>query len=121
MAKCDNCYHYEACLNSLSENKGLNNTEVFVCEHYKDKSLIVELPCRVGDTVYVCYESPKGIFETTIARFEIYGKFTTVVFSNGSQFTVWKNDWSAYKSAVFLSREEAERALEEINIEKNNN
>lgn len=24
--KCENCYHYEACLNSLSENKGLNNT-----------------------------------------------------------------------------------------------
>ena len=29
VAKCENCYHYEACLNSLSENKGLNNTEVF--------------------------------------------------------------------------------------------
>lgn len=111
MAKCDNCYHYEACLNSLSENKGLN--KVFDCEYYKDKSHIAELPCRVGDTVYVCYESPKGISETTIARFEIYGKFTTVVFSNGSQFTVWKNDWSIYKSAVFLSREEAERALKE--------
>ena len=26
MAKCENCYHYEACLNSLSENKVLNNT-----------------------------------------------------------------------------------------------
>lgn len=29
MAKCDNCYHYEACLNSLSENKVLNNTDDF--------------------------------------------------------------------------------------------
>ena len=29
MAKCENCYHYEACLNSLSENKGLNNTDDF--------------------------------------------------------------------------------------------
>ena len=33
MAKCENCYHARACLNSLSENKGLNNTESFVCEH----------------------------------------------------------------------------------------
>lgn len=54
MAKCENCYHYEACLNSLSENKVLNNTDDF------------------GKT-------------------------------------------------VFISREDAERALEEINIEKNNN
>ena len=54
MAKCENCYHYEACLNSLSENKGLNNTDDF-------------------------------------------------------------------SKTVFLSREEAERALEEINNEKNNN
>ena len=29
MAKCENCYHYEACLNSLSENKVLNNTDDF--------------------------------------------------------------------------------------------
>ena len=27
--KCENCYHYEACLNSLSENKVLNNTDDF--------------------------------------------------------------------------------------------
>ena len=107
MAKCENCYHAGVCLHRI-------NYEDYDCEcaNYKDKSLIVELPCRVGDVVYVCYESPKGISETTIARFEIYGKFTTVVFSNGSQFTIWNNDWSVYKSAVFLSREEAERALE---------
>ena len=29
MAKCENCYHARACLNSLSENKGLNNTDDF--------------------------------------------------------------------------------------------
>ena len=54
VAKCENCYHARACLNSLAENKGLNNTDDF------------------GKT-------------------------------------------------VFLSREETERSLEEINIEKNNN
>ena len=29
MAKCENCYHARACLNSLFENKGLNNTDDF--------------------------------------------------------------------------------------------
>ena len=33
--KCENCYHYEACLNSLSENKGLNNSDDF------DKSVLL--------------------------------------------------------------------------------
>ena len=37
MAKCENCYHYEACLNSLSENKGLNNTDDF------DKTVFLSL------------------------------------------------------------------------------
>lgn len=27
--KCENCYHTRACLNSLSENKGLNNSDDF--------------------------------------------------------------------------------------------
>ena len=29
MNKCENCYHARACLNSLSENKGLNNIDDF--------------------------------------------------------------------------------------------
>lgn len=29
MAKCENCYHARACLNSLFENKVLNNTDDF--------------------------------------------------------------------------------------------
>ena len=123
MAKCENCYHYEACLNSLSENKGLNNTESCACEHYKDKSLIVELPCRVGDVVYVLYtcDLPHEIEQVIINSINIRKESTQIVFSNNSAITVWGNEWSDYKKYVFSSREEAERALEEINIEKNNN
>ena len=115
MTKCEKCYHYEACLNSLSENKGLNNTEGFACEHYKDKSLIVELPCRVGDVVYVLYtcDLPHEIEQVIINRINIRKESTQIVFSNNSAITVWGNEWSDYKKYVFSSREEAERALEE--------
>ena len=114
MAKCENCYHYEACLNSLSENKVLNNTEFFACEHYKDKSLIVELPCRVGDVVYVLYtcDLPHEIEQVIINSINIRKESTQIVFSNNSAITVWGNEWSDYKKYVFSSREEAERALE---------
>lgn len=47
MPKCENCYHYEACNYFLEkENKHLGSCEGFVCEHFKDKSLILELPCK---------------------------------------------------------------------------
>lgn len=115
MAKCENCYHYEACLNSLSGYKVLNNTEGFVCDYYKDKSLIVELPCRVGDVVYVLYtcDLPHEIEQAIINSINIRKESTQIVFSNNSAFTVWENDWSIYKKYVFSSREEAERALKE--------
>lgn len=51
MAKCENCYHAGVCLHRI-------NYEDYDCEcaNYKDKSLIVELPCRVWDVVYILIE-----------------------------------------------------------------
>ena len=62
MPKCKNCYHCEIC-KKYAIKSGVPETvldkalgEEF--EHleghdcYKDKSLIVELPCKIGDTVY---------------------------------------------------------------------
>lgn len=54
--KCKDCYHNEICpvwddYNDIPYNDGYSN----FCnnyDHFKDKSLIVELPCKVGDKVY---------------------------------------------------------------------
>ena len=45
---CKDCVHYDVC-NRIG-NKILNGFEV--CNQFKDKSRFVELPCKVGDTVY---------------------------------------------------------------------
>lgn len=74
---------------------------------------LIEMPCKVGDTVYVCYESPYGVLETTIDKIIIHQKHTQIVFTNRSEFTVWDNDWNTYKKSVFFTRDEAEKALEE--------
>jgi len=43
---CKDCYHYKACLD-------MSDTDwEHTCNHFKDKSRIVELPCKVGQTVY---------------------------------------------------------------------
>lgn len=68
---------------------------------------VVMLPCKVGDTVY-CLCGDK-IYEKTIACFVQY-KCTTMAF-----FTVHLTEWCGlcdFGRTVFLTREEAEKALE---------
>ena len=54
MAKCKNCYHYHTCdwqyrLEDYQE-----------CKYYKNKSLIVELPCRASDKVYILIDESEN-------------------------------------------------------------
>ena len=126
MAKCENCYHAGACGNYPNTGLPPKMRQELLdkgCKNFKDKSLIVELPCRVGDTVYVLYtcDLPHEIEQVIIESINIRKEHVQIVFSNISAITVWENDWCVYKKYVFSTREEAERALEEINIEKNNN
>ena len=46
MNKCENCIHAQVC-----EMIG-TGTMMESCDHYKDKSLLVELPVKVGQVVY---------------------------------------------------------------------
>lgn len=120
--RCKDCYHYKICENNLIQ-QGMNTTSVVLastvdnsaddCPYFQDKSMLVELQCNVGDKVYVCYASPYGVQKTTIDKIIIHKEFTQVVFTNHSEFTVLDNDWSTYKKAVFFTRDEAEKALEE--------
>ena len=110
MTKCENCYHYEACLNSLFENKVLNNTEVFACEHYKDKSLIVELPCHVSDIVS---EVDGEIYalkiqKVIVSKSNIEFECLDIDSIDDAEFCL-----NEIGKTIFLDREEAERALEE--------
>ena len=78
MPKCKNCYHCEIC-KKYAIKSGVPETvldkalgEEF--EHleghdcYKDKSLIVELPCKIGDTVYIHYVLPNEIKQMKIVN-----------------------------------------------------
>lgn len=45
---CKDCYHYDMCGYEWCDDNALT-----FCKDFKDKSLIVELPCKVGRFVYV--------------------------------------------------------------------
>ena len=60
MSKCENCVHYDVCAelhayyHKVDKEKVIpfmvdKNSEELNCDHFKDKSLIVELPCRCKD------------------------------------------------------------------------
>lgn len=92
---CKDCIHYELCY-----CEGSNMTNDFVermCLFFKCNSRFVELPCKVGDTVYQV--DSERIYESTVKRI-IYD-------TDGIAF-----DERAIGKSVFLPREEAEKALE---------
>lgn len=113
---CKDCVHYEICdgwnhkFMELRVN-GNNGT----CINFKPKSRFVELPCEVGQTVYVL----NNIFSADES-----GKVCSITIeADGSMYFIWRsNAWNTrtkkYNAedmgkTVFLSREEAENALKE--------
>lgn len=46
---CKDCFHYEVC-KTYEEFDFANHSK---CDTYKDKSKVIELPCKVGDMVYI--------------------------------------------------------------------
>ena len=123
MEKCENCYHAKVCKNypntgipEKSRQRLLNKG----CENFKDKSLIVELPCRVGDKVYyintILHISLylNHIYEATVTRIVKTKDFVTAVIQIHNENGCTEiPDIKDFGKTVFLSREEAERALEE--------
>lgn len=116
---CKDCVHYEVCrhfvdlINPLlaDHNRIDINENTDICkEHFQDRSRFVELPCKVGDTIYEIVERRKSgewinkIIPRTVEQIEVW--------KNGIGFrcgtTIWISDNSA-----FFTREEAEQALKE--------
>lgn len=104
MAKCSkNCYHYDVC-------SGRFDCEYYGCEcmDFKDKSLIVELPCGVGETIYAHGCPSEPIEAWTIL-------YPSIAYEENGYIhhTPLNSVIHSIGKTVFLSREEAERALEE--------
>ena len=77
-------------------------------EDMEEQGLLVRLPCKVGDTIYRCGDPIKKIYEWQIAYVEVYDDET--VFVDDSDNTFVEADIG---KTVFLTREEAEKVLEE--------
>lgn len=102
---------------------------------YKDleeQGLIVRLPCKVGDTVWVV-TSPINVFDYDEydgdAEYEVYESFLSSVsyYASGEQFRIYAKVTNSFIAAyfrecdfgesIFLTREDAERKLKELENE----
>lgn len=101
---CENCLYNKNCQFLLKHK----NEEVEGCTAFEDKYEWVHLPCKVGDVVY-CFES---CFDTNhrprlkVAEKEII-ELKTIATVSGLNF-----DIDNIGKTVFLTREEAEKALD---------
>ena len=103
---CKDCVHYEVCEPHTEPNEDF--AEVDGCKLFKPKSRFVELPCEVGQKIHDKYG-----YSFKVERIDIFdGK---MIFRCGNDGT---DDYMAFYdfeigTDVFLSREEAEKALAE--------
>ena len=86
----------------------------------EEQGLLVRLPCKVGDTVYVklsaCYK-----FKYTEAQVRDYTHFISCGFCvvvTSTEFDKLAIPFSEFGKTIFLTREEAEKKLEEIQNDK---
>lgn len=89
-------------------------------ERAEEQDLLVRLPCKVGDTVYVklsaCYK-----FKYTEAQVRDYTHFISCGFCvvvTSTEFDKLAIPFSEFGKTIFLTREEAEKKLEEIQNDK---
>ena len=85
---------------------GVDPAEV-VADYLLDNGVIVP-PCKVGDTVYIPYLST--VIEKKVCSIVVQKPFFTV-YCGGTSLRFFKEDFG---KTVFLTREDAEKALKEM-------
>ena len=116
MATCTECVHVEVCryyTNELAKANGiplkLEEVERLLecddCENFKHHSRFVELPCNMGDTVYIALNE-YGVLKDTVKEFRITSKRIWIRPEKFGMDCLLEN-------MAFLTREEAEQALKE--------
>lgn len=136
MPTCKDCVHVDVCREYAKDNltslamspaeiqMALTAAENKPCDRFKDRSLFVQLPCNVGDTVYMIVEHTEkvgrkkvtnnNIVECGVDNFRIgdagYPSAALCDVDNNWYYGIEPSNFGDF---VFLTREAAEQALKE--------
>ena len=115
--KCENCIHGDECFSRWAYRE--SKTEIGNCNHFKDKSLFVELPCKVGDKVYRLNYLCSAVNEATVKAIyytedKKYYPKSHIIIQYGLARGRVRVNFNDFGKTVFLTKEEAEAKLKEI-------
>lgn len=104
---CKDCMHYDVCDKQKITNHTISKS---VCKHFKDKSLFIELPMTLGQICYAPYNYKNEVEECRVSSLtqKADGSWKIRLTHNHSVFEIRADEIG---KTVFLTREEAERAL----------
>ena len=115
---CKDCIHYDLCRSCSRIRLGWHGNSVHyvenieeICKDFKDRSRFVELPCKVGDTVYY-FNSAGEIYSQKVSGFIV--NFVGILVDSDVMF-----DSHLMGDRFFSTREEAEQALKLKECESN--
>lgn len=117
---CKDCFHYKACkdtyemcfeLDSFDKSIEMQNYDNMLdyCKLFKDKDKVIELPCKVGDTVWF-----RDLTTGTIKELIITEEGCTAFWVKDNANKMLMYFASDIGKTVFLTKEEAEKALKEL-------
>ena len=136
MASCKDCVHFEACKMHYRQKCELtyeSEREVEIamckaqkavdieCDYYKDRSRFVDLPCKVGDKVYLDnlhnkYADVIGIYIDAFGGVFDLRIYTNIQLANGFGYKYFISKDYTFEDIgkrIFLTKEAAEQALKE--------
>ena len=99
--------------------------KLYELENNREQGLLIELPCKVGDTVYVIgslsefgttEEIELEVFECVVNKITLnykYGNTMQMDCKEHSSFG-WSMNIKKFNELVFLTKEEAEQKLKEL-------
>lgn len=99
--------------------------KLYELENKREQGLLIELPCKVGDTVYVIgslsefgttEEIELEVFECVVNKITLnykYGNTMQMDCKEHSSFG-WSMNIKKFNELVFLTKEEAEQKLKEL-------
>lgn len=83
-------------------------------EDLEEQGLLVRLPCKVGDTVYVPTRNFVSELRITMVSVDMHGAYFSWMLNSGIYPNLDGFSKSKLGKIVFLTREEAEKKLEEM-------
>lgn len=113
---CKDCMKTDVCKHKANLDKDpIIGMFVEQCEYFKDKSKLIELPCKVGDTVY--FVDYSIIVPTVVKCFETNDHGWCVRCDDSLLISTLIFRFDEFGKTVFLTTEEAEKAFAERSTE----